>query len=234
MKEYITLCGREFEVVRSKLRKHVAVRVDQTGHWLIGAPAYYTGERLLNLLAGEKEMPALIARLEKKAAAIIPSAKEYEEGMELFFRGEVFPLRWVPGRASQPVELRCGAIRISEERKGMEAETLELWYSRQLYHMLRGILPSWTKRIGVAPKKISIKGVRSIWGSCSAKGSITFSSRLALVPRPLLEYVIAHELVHMKHMDHSDRFWRELEAYIPDYRERRDELKKGCARYNWR
>lgn len=232
MKERIGLCGKEFEIIRSPRRKRIAIGLGPSGGWFIGIPEHYTKESLLKILSGDKEIPSLIEKLEKKAGEATP-AKIYREGEELFFRGESFPLRWASSAASLPVELRDGAIYISTERRGSEAQSLEAWYSKQLYHILREVLPQWTKKIGVAPKKISIKRVKTLWGSCSAKGSLTFSTRLALVPPRLLEYVVVHELVHMKHMDHSERFWAEVERNMPDYRERRDELKKNGVRYKW-
>lgn len=232
MKERVALCGKEFEIIRSPRRKRIAIGLSPSGGWFIGVPAHYTKDSLLRILTGDKEIPALIEKLEKKAAEAVP-AKNYNEGEELFFRGESLPLRWASDAGSQPVELRDGALYISAERKGSEAESLEIWYGRQLYYILRETLPPWTKKIGVAPKKISIKRVKTLWGSCSSKGSLTFSTRLALVPPRLLEYVVVHELVHMKHMNHSERFWAEVERNLPDYRERRDELKKDGARYKW-
>lgn len=232
MKERIGLYGKEFEIIRSPRRKRIAIGINPSDGWFIGVPDRYTKESLLKILAGDKEIPALIEKLEKKAAEAAP-AKNYSEGEELFFRGESFPLRWACGAGPLPVEQRDGAVYISAKRRGSEAESLEIWYSRQLYHILRETLPAWTKKIGVAPKKVSIKRVKTLWGSCSAKGSLTFSTRLALVPPRLLEYVVVHELVHMKHMDHSDKFWAEVERNLPDYKERRDELKKNGARYNW-
>lgn len=232
MKERIGLCGKEFEIIRSPRRKRIAIGINPSGGWFIGVPDRYTKESLLKILTEDKELPALVEKLEKKAVEVVP-AKNYSEGEELFFQGKSFPLRWDCVSDAQPVELRDGALYISAKRRGREAESLEIWYSRQLYYILRETLPRWTKKIGVAPKKISIKKVKTLWGSCSAKGSLTFSARLALVPPRLLEYVVVHELVHMKHMDHSDRFWAEVERNLPDYKERRDELKKNGARYKW-
>lgn len=231
MKEHITLCGREFEIVRSSRRKRIAIGIDSSGNWFIGAPERYGREHLLKTLENDREMTALIDKLEKKSAASAPTTKTYQECEELFFRGERLRLHWVESAESPPVELREGAIYISSERRDNVAETLEIWYGRQLYHILREVLPHWTKRIGVAPKKIAIKRVKTLWGSCSAKGSITFSTRLALVPPPLLEYVIVHELIHMRHMNHSAKFWQDVETYLPDYMERRKELKEKGSLY---
>lgn len=230
MKEHITLCGREFKIVNSPRRKRIAIGIDSYGDWFIGVPQHCTKERLLKILVNNANTAELVKRLEKKEACA-PPAKTYQEGEMLFFRGNKLQLRLDYAANSAPVELRDGAIYISADYIGREAETLERWYSRQLYHILREVLPRWTRSIGVAPQKIEIKRVKTLWGSCSAKGSITFSARLAMVPPPLLEYVIVHELIHMRHMNHSEKFWQEVGTYLPDYMERRAELKRDGPLY---
>jgi predicted metal-dependent hydrolase len=79
-------------------------------------------------------------------------------------------------------------------------------------------------RIGVEYRRIAIRDTRSRWGSCSANGSLSFSWRLALAPRRILDYVVVHELCHLVHHDHSRRFWSLLDSVRPDYREEREWL----------
>ncbi|MBP3204982.1 MAG: M48 family metallopeptidase, partial [Lachnospiraceae bacterium] len=64
------------------------------------------------------------------------------------------------------------------------------------------------------------------WGSCSSDGNLNFNCRLLFVPKELVDYVVVHELAHRRHMDHSPAFWQEVETYMPDYRERRKQLKQ--------
>ena len=79
-------------------------------------------------------------------------------------------------------------------------------------------------RIGVRCGRISIRDTRSRFGSCSSEGSLSFSWRLALAPRRILDYVVVHELCHLVHLDHSRRFWALVERVRPDFREQRDWL----------
>ena len=79
-------------------------------------------------------------------------------------------------------------------------------------------------RIGVRCRRISIRDTRSRFGSCSSEGSLSFSWRLALAPRRILDYVVVHELCHLVHLDHSRRFWSLVERVRPDFREQRDWL----------
>jgi len=79
-------------------------------------------------------------------------------------------------------------------------------------------------RIGVRSRRIAIRDTRSRFGSCSSQGSLSFSWRLALAPRRILDYVVVHELCHLVHLDHSRRFWALVERVRPDFREQRDWL----------
>ncbi len=76
-------------------------------------------------------------------------------------------------------------------------------------------------RIGVVYRRISIRDTSSRWGSCSSSGSLSFSWRLALAPRRILDYVVVHELCHLVHHDHSRRFWSLLAGVRSTYREER-------------
>ncbi len=78
---------------------------------------------------------------------------------------------------------------------------------------------------GGAYKRITIRDQKTRWGSCSAKGTLSFNWRLMLAPPAILDYVVVHELCHLTHMDHSAAFWQAVETVYPDYRNARKWLK---------
>jgi hypothetical protein len=80
--------------------------------------------------------------------------------------------------------------------------------------------------LDVQPRTIRIKGQKRRWGSCSAKGGLNFNWRLILAPPEVLDYVVAHELCHLLHMNHSRRFWESVAGVLPDYKLRRNWLKE--------
>ncbi|HVY90132.1 MAG TPA: SprT family zinc-dependent metalloprotease [Hyphomonadaceae bacterium] len=82
----------------------------------------------------------------------------------------------------------------------------------------------------VSPRSISIKDMRSRWGSCSSEGRLNFAWRLVCAPPFALDYVAAHEVAHLKEMNHSARFWRQVERCIPDWQDARAWLQqRGSA-----
>lgn len=84
----------------------------------------------------------------------------------------------------------------------------------------------YAPRIGVSYGKITIKRQRSRWGSCSTKGNLNFNCLLMLAPAEVIDSVVVHELCHRKEMNHSDKFYREIQRVFPDYRECRRWLKE--------
>jgi predicted metal-dependent hydrolase len=82
------------------------------------------------------------------------------------------------------------------------------------------------ERIGVTYTRIRIGGQRTLWGSCSARGTLSFNWRLVLAPSEVLDYVVVHELCHRRVPNHSRQFWALVERHRPDWRRQRDWLRE--------
>jgi predicted metal-dependent hydrolase len=82
------------------------------------------------------------------------------------------------------------------------------------------------ERIGVAYQRIRIGGQRTLWGSCSPRGTLSFNWRLVLAPLEVLDYVVVHELCHLRVPDHSRPFWALVECHRPHWRQQRDWLRR--------
>lgn len=102
---------------------------------------------------------------------------------------------------------------------------LEGWYRREAEKLIRRRVDDLSRRLGVRYGRLTIRGANTRWGSCSQKGNINFNWKLLMVPEPVIDYVIIHELVHLKAMNHSKEFWHLVEQHCPDWRKHRKWLK---------
>ena len=107
----------------------------------------------------------------------------------------------------------------------------EAWRFARLRACVAELLPVWETRSGLTPSQVRWRPLQSAWGKCVQKtGLITLSTRLALLPEPLIEYVLVHELCHLRHPDHSPAFHAFLERLMPDAPQREYET----GHYDWR
>lgn len=85
---------------------------------------------------------------------------------------------------------------------------------------------SWAQRMGVEYNRITIRDISSRWASCSAKGNLSFTWKIFVMPERLADYLVVHELAHLKQMNHSPEFWNIVSTYIPDYKILKKELEE--------
>ena len=90
---------------------------------------------------------------------------------------------------------------------------------------IRERLNEYAPRIGVTPGRVAIREQKSRWGSCSRKGNLNFNWKLIMAPPQALDYVVVHELAHIRYKDHSRAFYGFIESVLPDYRDRIKLLK---------
>ena len=118
-----------------------------------------------------------------------------------------------------------------EKRKTQIAAHPELSKTEliELKAIARRILPEkvekYSKIMGIIPEHVSINSAKTRFGSCSGKNRLNFSCRLMQYPEDAIDYVVVHELAHIKHHNHSKQFWALVEKYMPDYKERKNLLK---------
>ena len=92
--------------------------------------------------------------------------------------------------------------------------------------IVKNSIEKYSKLLKVEPKQVKIKDIKYAWGSCSSKKNITINAKLANKDSKAIEYVVLHELCHLKQMNHSKKFWDLVEKYMPDYKENKKILKQ--------
>jgi len=126
-------------------------------------------------------------------------------------------------------------LRVAVPKVGAVKETVTRWYQARAGEYVKVRAENLAKQIGLRIEKIVISSAKSQWGSCiKSKGRISIQWRLAQAPLGVIDYVIAHEVMHLKYSGHGKDFWQGVAMVCPDYRERRRWLKENGHRLYWR
>lgn len=167
------------------------------------------------------------------------SAREYVSGESIHFFGKRYRLDLIE-TSSRPVvrvkNNRFIELRVQPGTDGSRrAEIVNAWYRKNLYEYLREIRSKWEARTGVAAGEIRVRKMKTKWGSCS-RGSrrIWLNLELAKKPHRCVEYILAHELIHLVERHHNERFLHLMDGAMPDWRVRKDELNSApLAHEEW-
>ncbi len=161
------------------------------------------------------------------------SARSLPENV-VFYRGVPTPIQIIqePGRQSRMrVDLINGRliVRVPTGTRTSPRALVEPCLKAQARHELEALLIKEAARMGVSPKKLTIRDQRTRWGSCSASGTISLNWRLIMAPPEVMTYVVIHELAHMLQANHSSAFWAVVARYAPNYKESRQWMRKHAA-----
>lgn len=108
-------------------------------------------------------------------------------------------------------------------------ERLVRWLKEQAKRIFTTATAETAERMGLRYKSVTVTSARGRWGSCSGDNAIHYSFRLLFAPKEVIEYVIVHELSHVRHKNHSKAFWAQVTQYVPDWKEKRKWLKTHSA-----
>ena len=139
--------------------------------------------------------------------------------------------RWIRKRvdvireAQQAVQSHFYLLGEAIPRAGHTEEDIDRLYRQKAREIIPPLVERHSARMQVTPSAVSFRKNRSRWGSCSSQNRLSFNTRLAATPIDFIEYVVVHELAHIRHKNHSAAFWQEVARYLPDYKMRRDLVK---------
>lgn len=147
------------------------------------------------------------------------------DGYRLLLLGEFYTLRYVNDRSVRLDSVE-NILYLPDKNP---RERLVKWLKENAKRIFTEATAEKAREMDVEARSVSVTSARTRWGSCSQDNSIRYSFRLLYMKKELVEYVITHELAHIKHKNHSPAFWREVEKYVPDWREKRKRLKSMGA-----
>jgi predicted metal-dependent hydrolase len=116
-------------------------------------------------------------------------------------------------------------LRVGGRRKKDAEAAIDRWYRREARERIGALTAVEAERLELQPERITIRDQRTRWGSCSTSGTLSFNWRLVVGPGHALRYVVVHELVHLRHHNHSKAFWQALSQALPDWKLSADWLR---------
>ncbi len=136
------------------------------------------------------------------------------------------------GRTAVTLEQNKLVVSLHSSGANLSSEELANWLKAQAIRLIKDKVKMFSRRMGLVYNRVVIRDQRSRWGSCSCLKNLNFNWRLIMAPEPVLDYVIIHELCHLKEMSHSKKFWDLVAQYCPHWHEHRDWLDNHSLDYN--
>jgi predicted metal-dependent hydrolase len=227
----------EVDVLRRAYKRSIGVTLQVNGRIRVSAPK----------LVSRTQIEAFLAAHEVWIEANLERYRHVREAhpKKQFHEGEVLPLL---GRDLK-ISFRCGTrakphLSVHDDKLVIEIPA-ERWtafdpatahpelrsmfvefYTRVGKKILSDRVAHFSERMGLRPASLTFRSQKTRWGSCSAKGSISLNWRLAVAPPEVIDYVVVHELAHLRHYNHSRAFWGLVATEIPRYRELRQWLRE--------
>ena len=211
----------EYVLVRRRGRRGVGLKVSAEG-LTVNAPATMP---LSRIEAFVRESERWITRkMREWSGRQVPNV-EWKDGTPLPFMGETIVLRLAVGGRNR-LELMDGELRatLRDTSPALVQRAVVGWYKRVALANLVERTLALAQVAGLAPPRVLLSSALARWGSCNARREVRLAWRLVKARPALVDYVICHELGHLRHMNHSRAFWAEVERQCPDYRELREEL----------
>ena len=149
-------------------------------------------------------------------------------GMDVLFRGRLSRLEEETAEAGCIIRFDNQSISLPEPQENLRP-AVEAHLQRLAVEELPRLAAELARKHEAPLRRVVVRNQKSRWGSCSCKGTISLNWRLIQVPDSVRDYIILHELMHLRQMNHSRRFWAEVERVCPDYRAAEEWLKKNSA-----
>lgn len=222
-----------YKLARTK-RKTIGITIDMSGEVKVSAPLQMSEEQIEEVL--EKKANWIIKKLsEIQVVNKNVVIKQFIDGEKFLYLGKDYELKVIE-QNSNKVEVVIQEDKIliylpqhlqEENKNQIIKEALLKWYRKCFSQIVDERIKEYSLQLKVTPCKVVIKSQKTRWGSCSSMGNINLNWRLVMAPIAIIDYIIVHELCHLKVMNHSKDFWYQVGLIMPDYKERREWLKEN-------
>lgn len=213
----------EYEVIKSKI-KNLYIHI-KAGKVIVKAPARVKDKDIERAVEEKKKW--IYEKLENM------NVDRYKQGSNVFLLGKAYPLKIKfikPNTSNIYIENGNMIVEIpkkyKKEYEKIIEELLDDVYMKVAEKEVDMAMQIVTRIVGIKPNKYRIKKLKTAWGTCTSNKNITINSSLMKYDRTVIQYVVLHEICHLKYMNHSKEFWNMVERYMKNYKEIRRRLKE--------
>lgn len=214
-----------YSIVRSKNRKRtMTLKLERNGAVVILVPDRTPKEEIRRFF--RSKVPWIHKKLVEYGESLkdADTPKTFAAGERFLYLGEEYPLETTEGRVSR-LTLSHGTFTLCRNHNSDGRQMFIRWYKARAQDIFAERVSFYARSLGVRFKGIRITTARTRYGSCSFDDRLSFSYRLVMAPYRIIDYIIVHELAHIKIKNHSRDFWEYVEGVLPDYRQRKAWLK---------
>lgn len=168
----------------------------------------------------------IIKKLEEAASMPLYNPRKFLEGEFFMYLGNHCPLRIIENNKSI-VRFVEDTIYITSKAFLNAERNIVKWYKAEALKLLTERTNYYSASVNLKPASIRLSGAKRRWGSCGRKGNINYNWRLIMAPPEILDYIVVHEIAHLRHHNHSKQYWNLVFSIMPDYKFRDVWLKKN-------
>jgi len=226
----VVLGGREvpYTVRPSRKARVVSLRIVEAGCVEVVVPARATLVFPEPVIA--RHAAWVLRTFERLERTPGRSASPLTAGSRITYLGRDWTIRVVRQERRRPAIALAGAeisVRLSPASGDDLRPLLSRWIRKQAERIIPARVHELSRPWGLAYTSVAVRDQRTRWGSCSRKGTLSFNWRLLILPPEVADYLIYHELAHLRHMNHSARFWKFVQTMCPSFREAERWLRRN-------
>ena len=216
------LLPRYTHIVKPALR-HTYLSFDEAGELIIKSPN--VSQRYIEQLLLKKAK--WITRSREKILQKKGKMPDFSGECVLYYKGSAYPLKVIPHekrRTELCFEEGCFTLSSHRHDPVLFQKHIDRFYKKEAEATLPELVERYAEQMQLFPEAIRFRKTRRQWGSCSGKNVLSFNTMLMKLPEDVIEYVVVHELAHIRHKHHQKDFWKLVEAHLPEYKARIREL----------
>lgn len=216
---WLVLGDLQFEVRRSDRRRTLGLTVERNGSLVLSAPPEVANARL-ERFAKQKRLWIYEKLAAKEALPPALPVRKFVTGEGFPYLGRSYRLHLVAD-LDVPVKLEAGRFKMRRDETAQGRATMVRWYTAHAQPWLATRVARYADRVRVAPRLVTVQDLGFRWGSCGKGGRLYFHWQSILLPPRIVDYIVVHELVHLREPHHTPEFWRTVERAMSDWEPRR-------------